>query len=82
MHICNQLKLFNKFESNFSIITEVIFSETSLEVERVRLSLTLKNDDLSLTLNLNETRYISNCLVNLISQTRLNDANIYYDNEN
>ena len=82
MHTCNQSELFSDYESKSTIITGVTSSGTSSGVGRVRLSLALENGDLGLTLNLNETRYIPNYPVNLISQARLNDANIYYDNEN
>lgn len=81
-HVCNKKLLFSTYHDDPTLITGATASITSPGQGTIQLKLALEDGTLGSTLTLTNVWYMPQCPANLVSQARLNDSNVFYDNEN
>lgn len=81
-HVCNEKRLFSTYYDDPTVITGATASITSPGQGTIRLRLALENGTPGSTFTLTGVWYMPQCPANLVSQARLNDSNVFYDNEN
>lgn len=81
-HVCNQKHLFATYYDDPTQITGATgTSTTSPGKGTIRLNLALENELPGSNLTLTNVWFIPLCPANLVSQARLNDSNVFYNNE-
>lgn len=81
-HVCNKKRLFSTYYNVPTVITRATASVTSLGQGTIQLKLALENGTPGSTFTLTGVWYMPQCPANLVSQARLNNSNVFYDNEN
>lgn len=80
--MCNNLKLIPNFRNNFIKVKGLILEDIFSEHGTVKIRLAIEDGREGLILKLRNIFYFPNSLLNLDSLGLLNNAKIYYDNEN
>lgn len=81
-HVCNQKQLFSIYHDDPMQIAGATSSTTSPGKGIIQLKLALEDGMPGSTLTLTNVWYMPQCPANLVSQARLNDSNVFYNNEN
>lgn len=80
-HVCNEKHLFTSYYDDSTSITGATASTISPGKGVICLKLALEDGSPGSTLTLTNVWYIPQCPANLVSQARLNDAGVFYNNE-
>ena len=81
MHVCNQRGHFLNYADRPSTMTETIFSGISPERKTIRLQLAYEDGSAGAILTFHDVWYILQSPANLVSQGRLNDLGVHYNDE-
>ncbi len=81
VHVCNDLRLMTDFAERPTRVGGSTLDKVSPGWGTVRIRLALEDGSKGIILNLQNVFYLPNSPSNLISLSLLNDAGIYYDNE-
>lgn len=82
VHVCNDLRTVTDFTENLTRVGGSTSDGISPGRGTVKIRLAMEDGNEGLILNLRTVFYLPNSLSNLVSLGLLNDAGIYYDNEN
>lgn len=80
-HVCNQKELFFEYFDDPTTITGATSSSVSPGKGTIHLKLTFEDETPGSTLTLTDVWYMPQCPANLISQAKLNDVDVFYDNK-
>ena len=82
VHVCNNRDLFLEYRIDVESLTGVTASGASPGKGLTRVQLALEDGSPGALIILHETWYMPQCPVNLISQGRLNNSGVHYNDEN
>ena len=81
VHVCNNRNLFFEYRPDVESLTGATASGASPGKGLTRIQLALEDGSRGALITLHETWYMPQCPVNLISQGRLNNSGVHYNDE-